>query len=60
MVFTSDLVPKANTHALLKKLNLPYTLFFTGIWPSMILEYGKATGIDFDAGTFSFFGDGTE
>ncbi|KIJ41707.1 hypothetical protein M422DRAFT_255325 [Sphaerobolus stellatus SS14] len=56
------LISKANTHALLKALNLPYALFFTGIWPIMILEpaYGSATGIDFDAGKFSLFGDGTE
>ncbi|KIJ30354.1 hypothetical protein M422DRAFT_268113 [Sphaerobolus stellatus SS14] len=61
-LFILDLIFKANTHALLKALNLPYALFFTGLWPSMILEpaYGSATGINFDAGKFSLFGDGTE
>ncbi|KIJ41708.1 hypothetical protein M422DRAFT_255326 [Sphaerobolus stellatus SS14] len=52
---------KANTQDLLKELNLPYTLFFTGIWPSTILNpaIGQALGIDFEAGKFTLFGDGT-
>ncbi|KIJ40230.1 hypothetical protein M422DRAFT_32294 [Sphaerobolus stellatus SS14] len=54
------LKPKADTHDLLKELNLPYTLFFTGLWPSLILEpvSGILMGMDFDAGKFNFFGDG--
>ncbi|KIJ31967.1 hypothetical protein M422DRAFT_266333 [Sphaerobolus stellatus SS14] len=56
----ADLKPKAETHALLKELNLLYALFFTGLWPSMALDptIAKAIGLDFEAGKFTFFGDG--
>ncbi|KIJ55921.1 hypothetical protein M422DRAFT_239087 [Sphaerobolus stellatus SS14] len=55
------LKPKADTHTLLKELDIPYTLFFTGIWPEIVFTaaFGQAIGLDFKAGKFSLFGDGT-
>ncbi|KAF8590766.1 NAD-P-binding protein [Ramaria rubella] len=52
---------KADAQALLKELGLPYTLFFTGLWPEMLSSdsVGPHVGIDLKAGKFTFFGDGT-
>ena len=55
----ADLKVKADAHDLLKQLHLPYTLFFTGIWPEMMgKQYGPVIGIDFESGKFRLFGDG--
>jgi hypothetical protein len=56
-----DLKVKADAHDLLKELHLPYTLFFTGLWPEMLLPggIGPIVGIDLEAGRFDLFGDGT-
>lgn len=55
-----DLGVKAEAHELLKELRIPYTLFFTGIWPELLLPnaIGPHIGIDFAAGKFQLFGDG--
>ncbi|KAF8531391.1 NAD-P-binding protein [Gautieria morchelliformis] len=51
---------KVEAHGLLKELQLPYTLFFTGIWPETLFKEhgGPLVGIDFEAGKFRLFGDG--
>jgi hypothetical protein len=53
---------KVDAQSLLKELHLPYTLFFTGIWPEMLLPggIGGILGIDLVAGKFDLFGDGTQ
>ena len=56
----ADLKVKVDAHDHLKQLNLPYALFFTGIWPEMMgKEYGPVFGIDFESGKFRLFGDGS-
>ena len=57
-----DLRVKAEAHDLLKELRLPYTLFFTGIWPEMLLpnSVGPYVGFDLAAGKFQLFGDGKQ
>ncbi|KAF8590773.1 NAD-P-binding protein [Ramaria rubella] len=52
---------KADTQALLKEVGLPYTLFFTGMWPELIFPdaVGPHVGINLEAGKFTFYGNGT-
>jgi len=55
-----DLKAKSDAHVLLRELNLPYTLFFTGIWPEILVDkqFALVFGIDWVSGKFSTFGDG--
>jgi len=57
---TPDLKVKAETHRLLTQLALPYTLFFTGVWPEMMFADagGPYMGIHLDTGKFELFGEG--
>lgn len=57
--FLLDLKPKADLHALLKELNLPYTLYFTGFFPETIKLIAAPMGLDFDNGKFSVSEGGT-
>jgi len=51
---------KAETHRLLTQLALPYTLFFTGVWPENDVRRRRRSlyGHPSDTGKFELFGEG--